>query len=227
MYILVVDDDQLTCAMVQFALNKEGYKVETMDNPRGAMQVIKKQEPDLLILDVGMPYQNGFEFSKELLTAGYEIPIIFMTAQNTLEAKLQGFTIGADDYICKPFDYPELVARVQAVMRRVKKNGSLNNQSIRVQQIELQPGELKVVMPDGADVPLTPTEMQVLRVLMTSRGQAVKREQILSEVWNDDGTNSNIVDVYIRRLRTKLEERANDPQFIVSVRGIGYKFVGK
>jgi DNA-binding response OmpR family regulator len=227
MYILVVDDDQLTCAMVQFALNKEGYKVETMDNPRGAMQVIKKQEPDLLILDVGIPYQNGFEFSKELLAAGYEIPIIFMTAQNTLEAKLQGFTIGADDYICKPFDYPEMVARVQAVMRRVKKNGSLNNQSIRVQQIELQPGELKVVMPDGADVPLTPTEMQVLRVLMTSRGQAVKREQILSEVWNDDGTNSNIVDVYIRRLRTKLEERANDPQFIVSVRGIGYKFVGK
>ncbi len=227
MYILVVDDDQLTCAMVQFALSKEGYKVETMDNPRGAMQVIKKQEPDLLILDVGMPYQNGFEFSKELLTAGYEIPIIFMTAQNTLEAKLQGFTIGADDYICKPFDYPELVARVQAVMRRVKKNGNLINQNIRVQQIELQPGELKVVMPDGADVPLTPTEMQVLRVLMTSRGQAVKREQILSEVWNDDGTNSNIVDVYIRRLRTKLEERANDPQFIVSVRGIGYKFVGK
>ncbi len=227
MYILVVDDDQLTCAMVQFALNKEGYKVETMDNPRGAMQVIKKQEPDLLILDVGMPYQNGFEFSKELLAAGYEIPIIFMTAQNTLEAKLQGFTIGADDYICKPFDYPELVARVQAVMRRVKKNGNLNNQSIRVQQIELQPGELKVVMPDGADVPLTPTEMQVLRVLMTSRGQAVKRAQILSEVWNDDGTTSNIVDVYIRRLRTKLEESANAPQFIVSVRGIGYKFVGK
>jgi len=226
-YILVVDDDQLTCAMVQFALNKEGYKVETMDNPRGAMQVIKKQEPDLLILDVGMPYQDGFEFSKELLAAGYEIPIIFMTAQNTLEAKLQGFTIGADDYICKPFDYPEMVARVQAVMRRVKKNGNLNNQSIRVQQIELQPGELKVVMPDGPDVPLTPTEMQVLRVLMTSRGQAVKRAQILSEVWNDDETNSNIVDVYIRRLRTKLEKRANDPQFIVSVRGIGYKFVGK
>jgi DNA-binding response OmpR family regulator len=227
MYILVVDDDQLTCAMVQFALNKEGYKVETMDNPRGAMLLIKKQVPDLLILDVGIPYQNGFEFSRELLAAGYEIPIIFMTAQTTLEAKLQGFTIGADDYICKPFDYPELVARVQAVMRRVKKNGNLNNQNIRVQQIELQPGELKIVMPDGADVPLTPTEMQVLRVLMTSRGQAVKRAQILSEVWNDDGTTSNIVDVYIRRLRTKLEERANDPQFIVSVRGIGYKFVGK
>src|SRR5260221_12135772 len=102
MYILVVDDDQFTCAMVQFALNKEGYKAETMDNPRGAMQVIKKQDPDLLILDVGMPYQNGFELSNELLTAGYEIPIIFMTAQDTLGGKHQGFTIVADYYICKP-----------------------------------------------------------------------------------------------------------------------------
>lgn len=227
MYILVVDDDPLTCAIVQFALTKEGYKVETMDNPRGAMQMIKKQEPDLLILDVLMPYQSGFDFSRELLAAGYDIPIIFMTAQHTLEAKLQGFTIGADDYICKPFDYPEMVARVQAVLRRAKKNGNLNNQSIRVQQIELQPGELKVIMPDGASISLTPTEMQVLRVLMTSRGQTVKREQILSKVWNYDGTNSNIVDVYIRRLRTKLEERTNDPQLIVSVHGIGYKFVGK
>jgi len=226
-YILVVDDDRLTCDLVKFTLTKEGYKVETMDNPRGAMQVIKKQEPDLLILDVGMPYQDGFEFSKELLAAGYDIPIIFMTAQDTLEAKLQGFTIGADDYICKPFDYPEMVARVQAVMRRVKSNGNLNNQSIRVQRFELLPGELKVVMPDSAVVSLTPTEMHVLRVLMTSGGQAVKREQILSEVWNEDGTNSNIVDVYIRRLRAKLEERAGDPQLIVSMRGIGYKFVGK
>jgi DNA-binding response OmpR family regulator len=227
MYILVVDDDKFTCDMVQFALSKEGYKVETMDNPRGAMQMIKKQEPDLLILDVGIPYQNGFEFSKELRATGYDIPIIFMTAQDALEAKLQGFTIGADDYICKPFNFAEMVARVQAVMRRVKRNGNPNNRSISVQQVELLPGELKVVMPDGAVVPLTPTEMQVLRVLMTSRGQAVKREQILFEVWNEDGTNSNIVDVYIRRLRMKLEERADDPQLIVSMRGIGYKFVGK
>jgi len=227
MYILVVDDDRLTCDLVKFTLTKEGYNVETMDNPRGAMQVIKKQEPDLLILDVGIPYQDGFEFSKELHAAGYEIPIIFMTAQDTLEAKLQGFTIGADDYICKPFNYAEMVARVQAVMRRIKRNGNLNNQSISVQQVELLPGELKVVMPDGEAVSLTPTEMQVLRVLMLARGQAVKREQILSEVWNEDGTNSNIVDVYIRRLRTKLEKRADDPQLIVSMRGIGYKFVGK
>src|SRR5260221_11066160 len=115
------------------------------------MQVIKKQEPDLLILDVGMPYQNGFEFSKELLAAGYDIPIIFMTAQNTLEAKLQGFTIGADDYIGKPFDYPELVARVRAEMSRVKKNGTLKNQNIPVPQSEFQAEELEGATADDAD----------------------------------------------------------------------------
>src|SRR5260370_24241864 len=103
-----------------------------------------------------------------------------MTAQNTLEAKLQGFTIGADDYICKPFDYPEMVARVQAVMRRVKKNSNLNNQRIRVLQIELKPGELKAVMPDGAYVPLTPTQMQVVPGPLTSRDKAEKLQQIPS-----------------------------------------------
>jgi DNA-binding response OmpR family regulator len=227
MYILVIDDDQFTCAMVQFALSKEGFKVEALDSPRNAMQVIKKQEPALLILDVAMPYQNGFEFSKELHAAGYDIPIIFITAQDTLEAKLQGFTYGADDYICKPFNYPELVARVHAVIRRAKRNDVMSNHSIRVNSVELLPAELKVVMPDRAAVTLTPTEMQVLRVLMASRGQVVNRYQILSEVWNEDESNSNIVDVYIRRLRTKLERDADNPEMIVSVRGVGYKFVGK
>lgn len=227
MYILVVDDDRFANTLVQFVLSKEGYEVETADNPRGAMQMIQKRLPDLLILDVTMPYINGFEFSAKLRDEGYEIPLIFMTAQDTIEAKLQGFNIGADDYICKPYNHQELVARVQAVMRRIKKNGKIGNQSIRGGQIELFPAELKVVVGGQSAVVLTPTEMQVLRVLMNSSGQVVNRNQLLAEVWNDDENNSNIVDVYIRRLRLKLEEDANRPQHIVSVRGLGYKFIGK
>ncbi len=200
MYILVIDDDQFANALVQFVLSKEGYEVETTDNPRGAMQMIQKREPDLLIIDA---------------------------AQDAIESKLQGFNIGADDYICKPFNHQELVARVQAVMRRIKKDGKMGNTSIRCGQIELLPGELKVVIPEHASIPLTPTEMQVLRVLMTSSGQVVNRDQLLSEVWNDNESNSNIVDVYIRRLRLKLEEDAESPKHITSVRGIGYKFLGK
>ena len=227
MYILVVDDDHFANTLVQFVLSKEGYEVETADNPRGAMQMIQKREPDLLILDVTMPYINGFEFSAKLRTEGYEIPLIFMTAQDTIEAKLQGFNIGADDYICKPYNHQELVARVQAVMRRIKKNGKPGAQSIRGGLIELFPSELKVVIPGRAAITLTPTEMYVLRVLMSSSGQVINRDQLLAEVWNDNENNSNIVDVYIRRLRVKLEMDADKPQHIVSIRGVGYKFIGK
>lgn len=227
MYILVVDDDQFANALVQFVLSKDGYEVETTDNPRGAMQMISKREPDLLIVDVMMPYLNGFDFAAKLREGGFDIPFIFMTAQDGIEAKLQGFEIGADDYICKPFNHQELVARVQAIMRRIRKNGKAGNHSIRCGQIELFPGELKVVVPGHAPIILTPTEMQVLRVLMASSGQVVNRDYLLSEVWNDNESNSNIVDVYIRRLRMKLEEDADKPQHITSVRGIGYKFLGK
>jgi len=226
-YILVVDDDQFANSLVQFVLTKEGYEVETTDNPRGALQMIQKREPDLLIIDVMMPYINGFEFATRLQEEEYEIPIIFMTAQDAIESKLQGFNIGADDYICKPFNHQELVARVQAVIRRVKHNAKIGNNNIRRGQFELLPGELKVVKPGNVSIALTPIEMQVLQVLMVSEGQVIDRDQLLSKVWNDSENNSNIVDVYIRRLRLKLEEDANKPLHIISVRGIGYKFLGK
>jgi DNA-binding response OmpR family regulator len=226
-YILVVDDDRFANALVHFVLSKEGYDVETTDNPRGALQMIQKREPDLLILDVTMPYISGFEFSAKLRAEGYEIPLIFMTAQDTIEAKLQGFNIGADDYICKPYNHQELVARVQAVLRRIKKHAGTGNQSVRAGQWELFPAELRVVVEGHVSITLTPTETQVLRVLMCNSGLVVNRDRLLVEVWNDNENNSNIVDVYIRRLRMKLEVDPERPQYILSVRGIGYKFSGK
>lgn len=227
MYILVVDDDQFANALIQFVLKKEGFEVETLDNPRGAMQMIQKREPDLLILDVSMPYINGFEFSSKLRDEGYETPLIFMTAKDSIEDKLQGFNIGADDYICKPYNHQELVARVQAVMRRIKKKSHVDNQSIRAGIFELFPAELKITKLNHAAIPLTHKEMQVLRMLMSYPGQVVKREQLLSDVWNEHESNSNIVDVYIHRLRVKLEIDADKPQHIISIRGVGYKFFGK
>jgi DNA-binding response OmpR family regulator len=226
-YILVVDDDRFANTLVQFVLSKEGYEVETADNPRGAMQMIQKREPDLLILDVTMPYLSGFEFSARLRAEGYEIPLIFMTAKDTIEDKLQGFNIGADDYICKPYNHQELVARVQAVMRRIQKHTKVGDSSLRVSQVELFPAELKVRITGRATISLTPTEMHVLRVLMSSPGQVINRDQLLSDVWNENENNSNIVDVYIRRLRVKLEVDPDRPHYIISVRGVGYKFHGK
>lgn len=227
MYILVVDDDPFANTLVKFVLDKEGYEVETADNPRGAMQIIEKRVPDLLLLDVKMPYLDGFEFSSRLRAEGYDTPLIFMTAQDTVESKLQGFKMGADDYICKPYHHEELVARVHAVMRRMKKNANIGMPSIRVGRIELFPAELQVVVDDHISHSLTHTEMQVLRVLMSHAGQSVSRSQLQLDVWNDEENNSNIVDVYIRRLRAKLEPNAYKPRHILSVRGIGYKFLGK
>ena len=227
MYILVVDDDQFANTLVQFVLRKEGFEVETLDNPRGAMQMIQRREPDLLLLDVSMPYINGFDFSTKLRAEGYETPLIFMTAKDSIEDKIHGFKIGADDYICKPYNHQELVARVQAVIRRIKKHGKIANQSIRGGMFELYPADLKITMRDQPPVILTPKEMQVLRMLMAYPGQVVKREQLLEEVWNDNESSSNIVDVYIRRLRVKLETDPYKPQHIVSIRGSGYKFIGK
>jgi DNA-binding response OmpR family regulator len=150
-----------------------------------------------------------------------------MTAQDGLESILHGFTIGADDYICKPYNHQELVARVQAVLRRIKKYNVPGNHSLRSGLVELFPAELKVVVPGRPQIMLTRTEMQVLRLLMASAGRAVERNQLLASVWNEDGNNSNIVDVYIRRLRHKLEEDIQKPEYILSVRGIGYKFEPK
>lgn len=226
MYILVVDDDRFASTLVHFVLSKEGFEVETLDNARGAMQMIRKREPDLLILDVMMPYLDGFEFSAKLRAEGYDIPLIFVTAQDTLDAKLQGFKFGADDYICKPYNHQELVARVQALLRRAKKSILVGNQSLQAGHIELFPAELKVVVSGGSPVMLTPREMHVLRLLMACPGQVVKRDQMLTAVWNDDEGTSNVIDVYIRRLRKKLGEDAEHPQ-IISVRGMGYKFIGK
>ena len=227
MYILVVDDDQFANALVKFVLVKEGYEVETLESPRNAMPLIQRREPDLLLLDITMPYIDGFEFSTRLRAEGYETPIIFITARDSIDDKLQGFKIGADDYICKPYIHQELVARVQAVTRRTRKNGNIGNQSQRIGPFELYPSELKVVKEGHPAVSLTPKEMHVLSILMNHAGIVVKREQMLSGVWNDNENNSNIVDVYIRRLRTKLEANPQRPQHILSVRGVGYKFVLK
>ena len=226
MYILVVEDEELTSAMVHLALSKEGYQVEIADNPRAAMHLIQKQEPDLLILDINMPYQNGFEFSKKLRSEGYETPIIFMTSRDAVEDRLQGFNLGADDYICKPFNFLELVARAQAVIRRTKKATHNGNQTLRSGQFELFPADLRLVTSGGKDIRLTPIETRILRILMESAGQVVKRGHISAEIWHDEECSSNSVDVYIRRLRLKLEDDAQHSQHIISVRGSGYKFIG-
>jgi DNA-binding response OmpR family regulator len=226
--ILVVDDDPIGSRMMQFLLGEEGYQVDAVDGPRGALALVEKQTPDLLLLDVNMPQTNGFELYRRLRDMDYDIPVIFVTAKGELEDRLQGLRMGADDYITKPFQPAELLARVEAVLRRYRKSGPTGAQVVRGGGVEINTSELRVTLPDRRNIFLTPTEMKVLLQLVQHAGQVVSRDELMSSVWGEHyGGESNIVDVYIRRLRRKIERDPANPGYIQATRGLGYKFVGK
>jgi DNA-binding response OmpR family regulator len=229
MRILVVDDEPISSKLVHFILNEEGYDVSSVDSPRGALALIQRQLPDLILLDVNMPHMNGFDFHKHLRANDYDIPVIFVTAKGELEDRLNGLRDGADDYIVKPFDPAELLARVQAVLRRYRKaSAQASGQVLRVGGFELNIADLQMSLPDKRVVLLTPRELKIMLLLAGRFGQILRREELLEAVWGEDYPGeSNIVDVYIRRLRRKIERDPANPQYIQSIRGMGYKFVGK
>jgi DNA-binding response OmpR family regulator len=228
MKILVVDDEPVNTKLVQFILTEEGYEVTAVDSSRGAYAILQKQLPDLILLDVNMPQMNGFDLYRRLHEQEYDIPVIFVTAKGELEDKLQGLRMGADDYIVKPFDPAELLARVQAVLRRYRKaTAQAAEQVLRSGAFELNMADLQVSLPDKRSISLTPREMKILVMLAGHAGRILPREELLSAIWGDDDRESNIVDVYIRRLRLKIERDPANPQYIQSARGIGYRFVGK
>lgn len=226
MRILVVDDDIMGNRMVQFLLSEQGYAVDTTDSAHGALALLEEHTPDLILLDVNLPNLNGFDFFKRLRNDGYEMPVIFVTAKGDLEDRLQGLRIGGDDYICKPFQPAELSARVEAVLRRYRRSRS-DGTTLQTQSIEIDALGLCVNMPGRRPVSLTPTEMKVLMQLAQRPGETVEREEVMASVWGNAYIGeSNIVDVYVRRLRRKLERDPAHPELIHSARGVGYKFTG-
>ena len=229
MNILVVDDEPINTKLVQFILSEEGYEVTTVDSPRGAFALLQKQLPDLILLDVSMPQMNGFDFYRRLREQEFDVPVIFVTAKGELEDKLQGLRMGADDYIVKPFDPAELLARVQTVLRRYRKaTAQATGQILRTGAFEFNMADLQVSLPDKRSVLLTPREMKILVTLAGRTGQITPRDDLLSAVWGNEYIGeSNIVEVYIRRLRRKIERDPANPQYIQSARGVGYKFVSK
>lgn len=228
MHILVVDDDPMGSKIMSFLLSEEGYTVASVDNPRGALAMVQKQVPDLVLLDVNMPPSSGFEFFMRLRELDYDIPVIFVTAKGELDDRLHGLRMGADDYVAKPFQPAELLARVEAVLRRYRKATPGANQVVRGGGVEISTSELRVSLPDQRTVYLTPTEMKVLLQLVQHAGHVVSRDTLLATVWGQDyGGESNIVDVYIRRLRRKIERDPSDPEYIQATRGLGYRFAGK
>jgi DNA-binding response OmpR family regulator len=226
MNILVADDDLHNVKLTSFLLEDAGYRVLKAYDGASIMPLIEQHQPDLILLDVSMPKTSGFDICQQIRRTS-DIPIIFLSARSQLEDRVHGLRIGADDYLVKPFEPAELLARIEVVLRRG--NNDMLNTSSRISQgdLTLDPVEHKVLFKDGRTVSLTPLEFRLLYYLMKNAGRVLNSSQILSKVWGYDYEGeSNLVAVYVRRLRAKIEDDVEKPKHVITVRNLGYKFEG-
>ncbi len=224
MQILVADDDINNVKLASFLLEEAGYRVIKAHDGQKVLALIENQQPDLVLLDVSMPGMNGFEVCQQIRRAS-DVPIIFLTAHSQLSDRIKGLQIGGDDYLIKPFEPSELLARIEAVLRRSNSESLAPSSRISQGDLTLDPVEHKVVFTDGRVISLTPLEFRLLYYLMKNAGRILNSSQILSKVWGYDFEGeSNLVAVYVRRLRTKVEREPEHPRHIITMRNLGYKF---
>ena len=214
--------------LLKFNLENNGFKVIKALNGEQALELIKLEKPDLILLDVMLPGIDGYELCKILRrkTDTSEIPIILITAKNEEIDRILGLEIGADDYITKPFSVRELVARVKAVLRRVEKKDKGEN-TIRISDICIKVDKFEVTV-DGRKIDLTPKEFELLKLFAQNPGRVFSRDYLLERIWGYDYLgDTRTVDVHIRHLRQKLGDEQDEPKYIETIRGIGYKFKEK
>jgi two-component system OmpR family response regulator len=217
--LLIVDDEDNLRSMLAAALQHHGFVVSTATGGREALELIPKQRPDLVLLDVMMPDLDGFEVCRRLRTDGDRTPVLFLTARDSTEDKVRGLTLGGDDYLQKPFSLDELIARAQAVLRRTSdRNGS---DSLLECADLVMDDDAHRVRRAGVDVSLSPTEYNLLRYLLINHNRVVSKAQILDHVWRYDfGGDGSVVETYIGYLRRKVDDV--EPKLIHTLRGVGY-----
>ena len=220
--ILIVDDEEDICEILKFNLQSEGYAVDTVNSAEEALTK-KIDKYQLFLLDVMMKGMSGYKLADEIRKRKkISTPIIFITAKNSENDKLTGFSLGADDFITKPFSVKEIVARVKAVIRRGE--GRLDNEVlenvIRIAGIELDLGKKRLAI-DGKREDLTPIEFQLLYMLLNNPGRIFDRDQILDFIWKDVSVTERTVDVHVTRLRKKLGDNG---KYLVTRKGYGYCF---
>lgn len=229
--ILVVDDEPNLLHTLRYGLTQAGYDVVVAANGEYALTVARHEKPDLVVLDVMLPGQDGFEVCR-YLRAHSAVPVLMLSARGDEVDRIVGLEVGADDYLTKPFSMRELVARVKAMLRRRELlrrelvEVSAEHQILTSGDLEVNPGEHRVVL-DGRQVQLKPREFELLVFLMRHRGLLFSAEQLLERVWGYlDTSDSRTVPVHIRSLREKIEDDPSHPRRIETVRGVGYRFVG-
>ena len=225
MRILIVDDDAPNVKMISFLLREEGYDVVSVDNGPAALELVDRERPDLIILDVMMPHMDGFEVCRRIRQR-LDVPIIFLSAKGETADKVTGLQLGADDYLAKPFEPAEFMARVKAVLRRAESFANDEAQTkLSVGEITLEPLSNRAVFADGRKIDLTPIEFRLLYCLMRNAGRILSHDLLMNAVWGYDYEGySNQIAVYMHRLRLKLEQDPEHPKYLSTVRGLGYKF---
>ena len=221
--ILLIEDSESIAKGLQFSLEQEGYNVEITDSSKYAKEQILKEKYDLVILDISLPDGNGFEVC-EYIKKNTDIPVIFLTARDEETNIVLGFDIGADDYVTKPFRTRELISRINNVLRRQKSQLNKRDNIIKVKNISVDLDKM-LVLKNDKEITLTALEFRIVSLLFSNIGSVITREQILDRIWDVAGNfvNDNTLTVYIKRIREKLEENAQEPEITKTIRGIGYK----
>jgi DNA-binding response OmpR family regulator len=222
--ILIIDDDEKMNGLLQNYLTGFGYEVIACTHPVTGLQKIRKCLPDLIILDIMLPDMDGFAVCREI-RKDHAIPVIMLTARGDVTDRIVGLELGADDYLPKPFEPRELVARIQTVLRRMTQQYN-PAASIRFDRLEIIPEKQSVTL-DGKSVDITVMEYQLLHLLVEKRGRIVTREQIMDILRGIDWPAfDRSVDVLVSRLRQRLKDDPKNPQFIKTIWGTGYMFIG-
>jgi DNA-binding response OmpR family regulator len=223
--ILIVEDEVSLAQAVAYALKREGFQVRIATDGQEGLRMALTEKPDLVILDLMLPKLDGWEVCRTL-RAKSAVPILILTARVEEHDKVIGLELGADDYVVKPFSMRELIARVRALLRRAKMTAMPEEPEI------LQSGNLTLYIAEhraelnGKELPLAPKEFALLKVLMLNKGRAMSRDQLLELVWGGkEFIDPHTVDVHVHWLREKIEPDPKNPRRIVTVRGVGYRFV--
>jgi two-component system, OmpR family, alkaline phosphatase synthesis response regulator PhoP len=220
--ILVVEDDEVIRMALGDRLKSEGYSVDFAADGEEGVQKAAKKNCDLIILDIMLPRKNGFDVCKEIRMAGVVVPVLMLTAKGQTIDKVLGLKIGADDYMTKPFDAMELMARVEALLRRSKTPAPAGVLKFGAVQVDLRG---TTVSRNGKTVPLSAREFQLLRYFVEHPGATLSRDVLLKEVWSYSAdVFTRTIDVHVASLRQKLEKDPKKPTLILTVPGLGYKF---
>jgi two-component system alkaline phosphatase synthesis response regulator PhoP len=223
--ILLVEDDPGLRLTLTHRLDSEGYRVESAADGEAGLARAAGDVFDLVILDVMLPRRNGFDVCRDLRRRGVATPVLMLTARGQVADRVVGLKLGADDYLAKPFEMAELLARVEARLRE-HSTGEASHPFYRFAAIEVDLRRAEVSR-DGAPVELSAKEFQLLRYFIAHRGATLSRNELLDQVWGYDAMPSTrTVDVHVAWLRRKLEPNPRHPQFILTMHGLGYKFVG-